>query len=72
MLNRAVHGLDEIANWTPYQLRMMLADEKELGGTMRMSPEAARGVRSQRSEERERFVDGILNKAKVWKGRIGR
>jgi len=70
-LRRCGFTLEEIANWTPYQLRMMVAEDKELGGTTKMSQEDAMSLRDRITSERESFVERSLARERAWRGRIG-
>jgi hypothetical protein len=50
---------------------MMLADEQELGGTMKMSREDGQAIREQRQADRRETVDRLLRSIRTWRGRLG-
>lgn len=50
---------------------MMVAEDKELGGTTKMSQEDAMSLRDRITSERESFVERSLARERAWRGRIG-
>ncbi len=70
VLYHAGYSLAEIGSWTFYQVRMMVADETELGGTVKMTRGQATAFREARRREREEFVENMM-RSRAWRGRLG-
>lgn len=69
VLYHAGYSLAEIGSWTFYQVRMMIADDREMGGRVG-SLEEGRTIRDQRRTDRERFVENLM-RSRVWRGPLG-
>ena len=70
VLHHAGFTFDEIGSWTFYQVRMMIAEETELGGTVKMTPGQAVAFREARRDQREKFVENLM-RSRVWRGPLG-